>query len=63
MAVRRQQRVLDHMTQQLGARQLAGVEVPPLGQQAARLQFIAPFERRTQVGKVVAELPKAEREV
>ena len=63
MAVRGQQRVLDHVAQQLGARQLARIEVAPLGEQAARLDLVAALERLADVGEVVAELAKAERQV
>ena len=41
MAVRGQQRMLDDMAQQLGARQLAGIEMAPLLQHRARALFLA----------------------
>jgi hypothetical protein len=61
--VRCQQRVLHHMPQHFRARQLARVEVAPLGEQPPRLVLVAAFERVADVGEVVAELPEAERAV
>ena len=61
--MRGQQRVLDHVAQQFGARQLGRVEVAPLGEQLARLELVAALERGADVGEVVAELAKAQREV
>ena len=55
--------MLDHVAQQLGARQLARVEMAPLGEQAPRLDLVAALERVADVGEVVAELAKAERQV
>ena len=63
MTVRRQQRVFDDMAQHLGARQFAGIEVAPFGQQPAGLVFVTARQRVADVGEVVAELPKAQREV
>jgi hypothetical protein len=63
VAVRRQQRMLDHVAQQLGAGQFARVEVAPLGEQAARLVLVATVQGIADVGVVVAELAKAQREV
>ena len=55
--------MLDHVAQELGARQVARVEVAPLGEQPPRLGLVAALERGADVGEVVAELAKAEREV
>ena len=63
VAVRGEQRMLDHVAQEFGRRQLARVEVAPLGEQATRLELVAAVEGGADVGEVVAELAKAEREV
>ena len=63
MPVRGQQRMLHHVAQDFGARQLAGIEMQPFGQQAAHLVLVATVERVAHVGEVVAELAKAQREV
>jgi hypothetical protein len=63
VAVRRQQRVFDHVAQHLGARQFAGVEVAPFGQALTRQVLVAAVERVADVGEVVAELTKTQREV
>ena len=63
MPVRGEQRLLDHMAQQFGARQLARVQVTPFGQPLARLRLVAALQRVADVGEVVTELPKAERDV
>ena len=63
MAVRGQQRMLDDMAQQLGARQLAGIEMAPLLQHRARALFLALLERVADVGEVMAELAKTQRQV
>jgi len=63
MAVCGQQRVLDDVAQQLGARQLAGVQVAPLGQQPTGLVFVTALQRLADVGEVVAELTEAQRQV
>ena len=61
--MRGEQRVLDQVAQELLRRQLAGIEVPPFGQQAPRLDLVSALERVADVGEVVAELAKAERHV
>ena len=61
--MRRQQGMLDHVAQQFGGRQLAGIEMAPLAQEPARLDLVAVVERLADVGEVVAELAKAERQV
>ena len=63
MAVRGQQRVFDDVAQHLGARQFAGIEVAPLGQQPARLVLVTAVQRLADVGEVVAELAEAQRQV
>ena len=51
------------MTNQFAARQLTGVHLPPLGQQLACSVLIAIIQRITNIGKVMAELAKAKRDV
>ena len=63
MTVRGQQRMFDHVAQELGARQLAGIQVAPLREQAARLVLVAALEGIADVGEVVAELAEAQRQV
>ena len=63
MPVRSQQRVLDHMPDQFGARHLARVQVAPLGQQSSRFDLVGTRKRFADVGEVVAELTKAQRQV
>jgi hypothetical protein len=55
--------MLDDMPDQLGARQFAGIQVAPFGQQLARGGVVAALEGITDVGVVVAELPEAQRQV
>ena len=55
--------MLDHVAQEFRCRQIARVEMAPLGEQPPRLDFIAALERGADVGEVVAELAKAERQV
>ena len=61
--VRGQQRMLDHMAQQFGPRQLARVEMAPLGEQLARAALVTAVECVADVGEIVAELAKAEAQV
>ena len=63
VAMRGEQRVLDQVAEELRRRQLARIEMPPLGEQSARLDLVAALERGADVGEVVAELAKAERQV
>ena len=63
MAMRGQQRMLDHVTDQLHARQLAGVQVAPLRQVLTGGFVVATVQRVADVREVVAELAEAEREV
>ena len=60
LAQRRIQCVLDHMAQDFGARQFAGVQVSPLGQQAPRLVFVTSVQRVADIGEEVAELAEAQ---
>ena len=63
MAVRGQQRVLDDVAQQFGARQFARVQMAPLRQQPACLGLVGAVERVADVGEIVAELSESERDV
>ena len=58
-----EQRMLDDVAQQLGARQLARDEMPPFGEQQPGTILVAALERVADVGEVMAELAKAERQV
>ena len=59
MPMRSEQGVFDDVAQQLGARQLAGIEVQPLPELRTRGVLVAAVERFTDVGEEVAELPEA----
>ena len=63
MAVRRQQSVLDQVTQQGLARQLAGVEMAPGSKESTRLRLVALLQGVAHVGEVVTELAKPQRQV
>mmetsp|Transcript_16246 Transcript_16246/g.45318 ORF Transcript_16246/g.45318 Transcript_16246/m.45318 type:complete len:375 (+) Transcript_16246:210-1334(+) len=63
MAVRRQQRMLDDMTDEFGARQLAGVQMAPFREQLAGRGVIAALHRIPDVGVVVAELAEAQGQI
>src|SRR5206468_9637699 len=63
VTMRGEQRMLDQVAQEFRGRQLTRIEVAPFGEQAPGLELVAPLERGTDAGEVVAELAKTERQV
>jgi hypothetical protein len=63
MAVRLQHRVFDDAPHQFAARLLAQLHLAPASQQFARPLLVAGFERITDIGEAVAELPETQRDV
>ncbi len=63
MAVRCDHRKLDHMSHDFAAGNVPHLHLLPLGQQLARLLFVAFVQRIADVGEVVAELAKAQRHI
>ena len=56
-------RIFDDMANDLAARQFAGIQVTPFGEQLTRYLFIPVVERVPNVGEIVAELAKTECEI
>ena len=63
MSVGGQHRILDHVAHDLAARQRAHIHLLPVRKALARRIFIPLFQRIADAGEVMAELPKAQRDI
>ena len=63
MAMGGQHRILNDVANDFAARQFSRINLTPLGQQRTRRLFVAVVQRIPNVGEVVAELAKAQRDI